>query len=261
MNSDQPKDIVTVQFPLRGEWYAWTSPKEYATSHQTEKFGQKYAYDFVQGEHVVKYIGLPKLSKSNFLRALTFGVPSSDYYCWRAKVYASLNGEVVSVCDGKSDPKTSSLLFGSFFKDQFKQSKVDDTYFKKRLFSKKRTEYNLKKADEAASFFHQIAGNYLVIKHEDKLYSFYAHLYCNSIKMSVGDIVKAGDLLGEVGHSGHSASPHLHFQLMDRADVWNSKGIPCNFYTYEEHINGKWVKQKKSIPGQPNKIRFEHEEN
>ena len=44
---DNINRYVTVRYPLKGEWYAWTSPKDESTSHATEKFGQKYAFDFV----------------------------------------------------------------------------------------------------------------------------------------------------------------------------------------------------------------------
>jgi murein DD-endopeptidase MepM/ murein hydrolase activator NlpD len=142
------------------------------------------------------------------------------------------------------------------FKPRYKQFGITSIYFKNTFFSRKSILYDLRIAEQAVDFFHNIAGNYIVIKHDEKLYSFYSHLHCNSIQVSEGDLDSEGDLIGEVGDSGHSASPQLHFQLMDRAEVWDSTGIPCNFFHYDEYIDGEWIERKTSVPGQPYKIRF-----
>jgi urea transporter len=55
-------------------------------------------------------------------------------------------------------------------------------------------------------------GNSVVIKHAGGLYSKVSHLKQNSVKVTVGDFVKQGDLLGLCGNSGRSPEPHLHFQ-------------------------------------------------
>ncbi|MHA1637784.1 MAG: M23 family metallopeptidase [Candidatus Thorarchaeota archaeon] len=41
--------------------------------------------------------------------------------------------------------------------------------------------------------------------------------------------MEQGQVLGKVGNSGHSAAPHLHFQMMDGADWLTARGIPCYF--------------------------------
>lgn len=56
-------------------------------------------------------------------------------------------------------------------------------------------------------------GNYISISHGNGLFSFYAHLKQGSLKLKVGDYVKQGDKLGQVGNSGRSTVPHLHFQI------------------------------------------------
>ena len=37
---------------------------------------------------------------------------------------------------------------------------------------------------------------------------------------------------GRVGHTGNSAGPHLHFQLMDSADPLTATGVPSAFAEY-----------------------------
>ena len=56
-------------------------------------------------------------------------------------------------------------------------------------------------------------GNHVVIAHGNGVYTRYAHLYPGSIKLRVGDVVKAGDVVGEMGNSGRSETRHLHFEV------------------------------------------------
>ncbi len=60
----------------------------------------------------------------------------------------------------------------------------------------------------------------------DGIYAALVHLQKGSINVLLNEKVKKGTLLGKVGHSGNSTSPHLHFQLMDTDDIKNAKGIP-----------------------------------
>lgn len=54
-------------------------------------------------------------------------------------------------------------------------------------------------------------GNLIIIKHEDNMSTHYGHL--SEYKVKVGDKVKKGDIIGEVGNTGFSTGPHLHFEL------------------------------------------------
>lgn len=59
------------------------------------------------------------------------------------------------------------------------------------------------------------AGNYVRIKHESGVYSRYLHLVKGSLKVKVGQKVKAGTLLGMEGNTGYSYGTHLHFDVFD----------------------------------------------
>lgn len=72
-------------------------------------------------------------------------------------------------------------------------------------------------------------GNYIVIKHKNEEYSFYGHLVMDSLTIKKGDKVKQGQVIGKVGSTGLSNCPHLHFQLMDGADFFTARGLPCSF--------------------------------
>ena len=76
-------------------------------------------------------------------------------------------------------------------------------------------------------------GNYIGIYHpSSNTYSYYAHLKMNSVIVEVGDMVVAGETIAQVGSSGNSTDPHLHFELWNPGlltdptiDPW---GIPCD---------------------------------
>ncbi len=81
-------------------------------------------------------------------------------------------------------------------------------------------------------------GNSIVIKHTDYLYSQLSHLKLNTIKVRVGDFVRQGDILGQVGNSGRSPVPHLHFQLQASPYVGSpTLDYPISYYISKEEGN------------------------
>lgn len=54
-------------------------------------------------------------------------------------------------------------------------------------------------------------GRWIAIDHGNNLISLYAHL--SSIKISTGDTVSRGQLIGLMGSTGFSTGPHLHFSV------------------------------------------------
>lgn len=57
------------------------------------------------------------------------------------------------------------------------------------------------------------AGNAVVIDHPDGTTTKYFHLMDNSIKVQVGQQLKPGQVIGNVGSTGRSTGPHLHFEV------------------------------------------------
>jgi murein DD-endopeptidase MepM/ murein hydrolase activator NlpD len=67
--------------------------------------------------------------------------------------------------------------------------------------------------------FHPEYGNIVDIDHDNGLTSRYAHLLKSMVK--VGDVVMKGQLIAQVGNTGRTTGPHLHFEVRE-------KGVPLN---------------------------------
>lgn len=55
-------------------------------------------------------------------------------------------------------------------------------------------------------------GRCIVIRHKNGYKTLYAHL--SKIKVKKGQRIKSGDLIGNVGSSGRSTGPHLHYEVI-----------------------------------------------
>lgn len=62
-------------------------------------------------------------------------------------------------------------------------------------------------------------GNAVLIDHGGGWQTMYCHMKKDSIKVKAGQNVKAGDKIGEVGLSGYTSFPHLHFGIMHHAEI------------------------------------------
>ena len=74
-----------------------------------------------------------------------------------------------------------------------------------------------------------IVGNHVVLKLRDGRFAAYGHLKTGSVRVRVGQRVRRGEVLGQVGNTGQSGGPHLHFQLSDGPDPIASEGVPHAF--------------------------------
>jgi murein DD-endopeptidase MepM/ murein hydrolase activator NlpD len=58
---------------------------------------------------------------------------------------------------------------------------------------------------------HKQYGNFVVVEHGNGVVTLYAHHRLNLVRE--GDIVRRGQKIAEVGRTGNSTGPHLHFEL------------------------------------------------
>jgi murein DD-endopeptidase MepM/ murein hydrolase activator NlpD len=67
----------------------------------------------------------------------------------------------------------------------------------------------------------------------DGRYAFYAHLLPGSVTVREGDRVTMGQQIAELGNTGSSDGPHLHFQVMDGPSALASDGMPYVFDAFD----------------------------
>ena len=138
------------------------------------------------------------------------GMKFTDYAVYGAPVRAAAGGEVVAVVTGETEDPS-----------QFRRpGETPEAYFQRIQ------EWQAVGMARGAAF---LAGNYIVIRHPWGEYSLYAHMKPASARVKVGQAVKAGDIIGEVGSSGSSTEPHLHFQVCDGPGPLNCAGHPIGF--------------------------------
>lgn len=75
-------------------------------------------------------------------------------------------------------------------------------------------------------------GNYVVVDIGGGHYAFYAHMQPGSLRVRVGDRVRAGQVLGLLGNTGNTDAPHLHFHIMDSPSPLQSNGLPFTFTSF-----------------------------
>lgn len=77
--------------------------------------------------------------------------------------------------------------------------------------------------------FDPSAGNYVIVKHLNGLYTNYFHL--NSQSVRVGQSINLGTVLGTVGSTGNSTGPHLHFAIS--MSEWSHYLDPLNYLSFK----------------------------
>lgn len=65
-------------------------------------------------------------------------------------------------------------------------------------------------------------GNYIEILHNNNEVSEYEHIKFQSAKVKVGDHVTVGQEIAEVGNTGWSECPHLHFMVYPKGQEYKT---------------------------------------
>lgn len=66
-------------------------------------------------------------------------------------------------------------------------------------------------------------GNLVALNHGDRFITLFAH--CDTVTVKKGDVIRQGDVIGTVGNTGWSTSPHLHYEVR-RIDEETGTEVP-----------------------------------
>jgi hypothetical protein len=199
------REPIPVHPPVQGRWIAVNSPANKVPSHGVHSAGQTYAIDLVYWPDTTE--PWKSLHKWPLLRRPQafpgFGQP----------IFAPADGKVVRTRDCWRDhwsrnswPALPYLLLEGSARELLGPG--------------------------------GLLGNHVVLELGDRTYAALAHLRRGSIKVTKGQVVRAGQPLAECGNSGNSSEPHIHFQLMDTSRPAFAAGLPFCFAGYDTPENG-----------------------
>jgi hypothetical protein len=208
---------IPLRSPVSGRWVPVNSPADRVPSHGTHELGQTYAIDLVYAPDPdaqwKSMVGYPLAARPETFPA--FGRP----------VTAPADGVVVRASGWQRDHWSRNswpalvylLIEGMVFRSLLSLVTLSAGRF--------------------------VLGNHVVIDLGDGVHAVFAHLRRGSLRVAKGDRVQAGDPIGEVGNSGNSSEPHLHFHLMDGPRPIVASGLP---FTIEYEQDGE---PRTGVPG------------
>jgi hypothetical protein len=82
-------------------------------------------------------------------------------------------------------------------------------------------------------------GNFVLIDHRDGEYSLLLHMQPGSVRVKVGDTIKAGEPIGRIGFSGDAIFPHLHYSLLSGPEIFQSWGLPAYFHDFRLRLGSR----------------------
>lgn len=182
-------------FPLKGTLYVGVAP-DLESPHRWA-VNQEFALD------VVALGGSGNAHRGE-------GARLADYYGY--------GRDVLAVADGTVAAAVTECVEAD---GRLRQPGEGSEDFQKRIV----VEQNKLLAQGAATAL----GCYVVLRHAGGEHSHSVHLKPGSVRVRPGDPVKRGQPIGQLGHSGNSTEPHLHFQLTDGPDPLYSRGLPILF--------------------------------
>lgn len=187
--------------PVTGPWVGFNSPADKVPSHGTHGYGQTYAIDIVgpSGRDVPRRLTLGWTTRRPE-ECPAFGRPA----------VAAADGTVVTAVDRMRDHRTRDSLLPIL-------------------------SMMASGAIRELGGVRFLMGNHVVIDHGDGAWGVYAHLRRGSVSVRPGDRVSTGQQIGEVGNTGNTSEPHMHFHLMNDPDPYVGRGLPFRWTNVVQH--------------------------
>jgi hypothetical protein len=161
----------------------------------------RYAYDFMMADQ-----------KGNVCRQN--GSKLEDYYGWGKPVLCPGDGRIVSATHDRPDNPVGRSL----------------PPIAPEMYERLRAEAFEHLENVGLEGLH---GNHVTIDHGNDEFSLIDHMQKDSVKAEIGDEVTKGTLLGSLGNSGDSGTPHIHYGLQNGKEESHSEGLPSKFSNFE----------------------------
>jgi murein DD-endopeptidase MepM/ murein hydrolase activator NlpD len=184
-------------YPLEGVWYMQAVPN--VTSHHRWMFQTEFGIDFLKLDEK----GSP---------FKTDGKTPEDFYGFGQPVLAAADGVVVKAIND------AVQNWDAWFQ---REGETEEEFSKRS--EKFRMEFMKR------DIYRAVTGNVIAIEHPGGEYSAYAHLKTGSVRVKVGDRVKQGQQIAEVGDTGDYYMAHLHFQISNSTDILTARSLPFEF--------------------------------
>lgn len=84
-------------------------------------------------------------------------------------------------------------------------------------------------------------GNLVVLRHGDEFLTLFGH--CDEIEVRRGGRVEQGDVIGTVGDTGWSTSPHLHYEVRRRGDDGTLRPVDPRIYI----LDHRWRDEERIL--------------
>jgi hypothetical protein len=198
---------VEVSFPFTGLWLVQNSPARRVPSHGSDRFGERYAVDFVgvDDRH--------RTATVRDWRTYLSSEPPDRFVGFGRPILAPARGTVAAAHDGEPDHdgRRSQLAL---------------------------IPYAIGQPSRIRRGIRAIAGNHVIVSVDGGAHVALVHLKAASVRVSVGQSVAAGEHLADCGNSGNSTEPHVHMQVMDRPDPMSADGLPMVFRRFREWRRG-----------------------
>jgi len=94
-----------------------------------------------------------------------------------------------------------------------------------------------------------VGGNHITLDLGGGQYAWYFHLRPGSVRVKVGEHVRRGQVLGNIGCSGDARVPHLHFEVTTSAVLLAGEGLPYlidHFRVWNE--DKSWETRSQELP-------------